>query len=300
MSVPAEAWFVERYKDGVIHKYKNNGFILRNTVMPPARVDGKKLWFPKALSGVASKIDEQGKVKTMNSGRELVGIDTTGYEASEKIKTRNINKMSASEIETAMTDASRALGQAHDKAIMEKVHAGNGTYGTIVGSDATAWTLEKALQARVLLKRKIQNAAADIFCVLPIYAFSIMSTYAQFSRSDYTGGMALSEGVKAHTWQRVHWIEGYDEMFSSISGTGLSFYMWARNAIGSGDLSMAPETDSRLGDGIASSMNYLAEERAYLVDNTIDVGAVVLLTEAIVECKMDNVAAGTITLPVYP
>lgn len=299
MSQPAEAWFVERYRDGVIHKYKNGGFLLKSTIMPPARVDGKKLYFPRALPGKASKIDEQGKAKTMNSGRDLVEVSTEGWEAPEKIKTRNINKMTASEMEAAKTDAARALGQAHDSVIMSKVHAGAGGYGSIVGAYNANWSLEKSLQARTLLKRKIENAPADIFCVLPIYAFTLMETYAQFSRSDYSGGYALAEGVKAKTWGGVHWLEGYDAMFQGDGANGLSFYMWARAAIGSGDLSMAPETTA-MENGIATSINYLPEERAYFVDNTIDVGATVLLSEAIVECKCLNDPAATITLPANP
>lgn len=280
MSLQVEAWYRERYLSKVIHKYKHGGFLLKPTITPPAEMDGKKLYFPVSLPGVATKTKRGDDVKTMNAGKELKEVTAEVWEAAEWVYKLDVNKTAAGEMEVNTKNAADALGQAHDKIIMSKVHAGAGGYGAVVGADNAAWNLAKALEAETALRQRCQNPREYAYCVMPLRAFQQMMTYNQFNNSQYVGEYPLAQGVMAKTWGRTHYIQGYDEMFFSVSGTGKSFYYWFPQAIGSGDTG-----------GIKTDINYVATKRGWLHDNTIEAGASVLLPEAIQECKFDNASA---------
>jgi hypothetical protein len=282
MSIQVEAWYRERYLSKVTHKYKHGGFLLKGMITPPAEMDGKKLYFPVSLPGKATKTKRGDKVKTMNAGKELKEVVAERYEAAEYVYKFDINKTAAGEMETNTKNAADALGQAHDSVIMGKVHAGAGTYGTVIGANNAAWNLAKALEAETALRKRCQNPKEFAFCCIPVLAFQQMMTFQQFSNSQYVGSYPLAEGVMAKTWGRTHYIQGYDEMFPTTGGTGLSFYYWFQQAIGSGD-----------SGGIDTDINYVPTDRGWLHDNTIEIGATVLLTEAIQECKFDNASAIT-------
>lgn len=289
-------WMVELYRTTAVFRYTNDGFLMRNLVMPPVMVDGKKMYFPKAGRGVATQIDEAGKMKYMNTGRELLELTTTGYEAPEKIKVRDQRLITAPLLETSAMAAAKALGQRHDKAIYDKIHAGAGTYGTVIGAFNAAMTLERLLAARVRLKRKTQSVGGEIILVLPTLAFAQLAAYKHISSSDYNGEHVLSKGVRAHTWSQIHLVEGYDELFPTNGAEGMTAYMFLRDAVGSGDVSMANGMSSSLGEGIATRSFDLPEERAIGIDNTIDVGALVLQSEGIVEIRLWNDPAAAIAL----
>lgn len=280
MSLQVEAWYRERYLSKVTYKYKNAGFLLKPTVTPPAEMDGKKLYFPVSMPGTATKTKRGDKVKRMNAGKELKEVTAEIWEAAEMVYKFDINKTSATEMETNTKNASDALGQAHDGIIMGAVHAGAGNYGPVVGANNAAWDLAKALTAETALRQRCQNPKEYAYCPIPLRAFQQMMTFEQFANSQYVGDYPLANGVMARTWGRTHYIQGYDEMFKSTGGTGLSFYYWFPQAVGSGDTG-----------GIKTDINYIPDERGWLHDNTLEAGASVLLPEAIQECKFDNASA---------
>ena len=294
MTTSAETWYRELYLSKITHKYKNAGFLLKQWVQPPSEINGKTLHFPVALPGVAQKTKRGDTAKPMNAGRSDKTVTADWYEAPEEIFKIDIHKMAPSEMEAATKNASDALGQAHDLAIMSAFNAGVGSYtnpdaSTVVGSGTAAWDIAKALTAENFLFRKTDSPREMAVCVLPSTAFTQMKTFQAVANSQYTGEYMLAKGVQAFTWSRTHWICGYDSMFPQAAPSGghtdTTFYMWFPNAIGSGDTG-----------GIQTAINYIPERRCWLHDNTIEIGATVLLPEAIVECHMDINSLPTITL----
>jgi hypothetical protein len=285
VSIPVEAWYRERYLSKVTYKYKHSGFLLKPYVMPPAEMDGKTLYFPVASGGQASETKRGDRVKLMNAGKELVPVTAKFYEAAEMVYKFDINKTSASEMETNARNAADALGQKHDSVIMGAFQANAGNYtlastgaaGSIDTTSATNWTPADAIKAVRELRRKTQNPRETAICVLPISVFDHMLTYTHFANSQYVGDTPLAQGVTARTWHGCHWIQGYDEMFT-VTGSGAAavadFYVWFPRAIGSGDTG-----------GIKTDINYIANERGWLHDNTIEIGAKLLLADAVVQCK---------------
>lgn len=284
MSIPVENWYRERYLSKVTHKYKNGGFLLKQYVQPPAEQDGKTLYFPVASPGVATETKRGDEVKLMNAGKSLVPVTTKFYEAAEMVYKFDINKTSAVEMETNTKNAADALGQKHDAAIMAAFNAAAGTYhlastgaAGVVGGTAVTWDPAYAITAVQELRRKTQNPRELAISVLPISVFNQMMTYAQFANSQYTGDTPLMQNVTARTWSGAHWVQGYDEMFQ-VTGSGAAayadFYAWFPSAIGSGDQG-----------GIKTDINYVATKRGWLHDNTIEIGAALLLPEAVVQCQ---------------
>lgn len=293
MSLPVDAWYRERYLSKVTHKYKNGGFLLKQYVQPPAEQDGKTLYFPVASPGTATETKRGDKVKRMNAGKSLLPVTTKFYEAAEMVYKFDINKTSAVEMETNSKNAADALGQKHDSAIMAAFLAGTGTYtlassgaAGVVGGPTNTWDPAFALNAETELRRKTQNPKEMAICVLPVSVFMQMMTYAQFSNSQYVGDTPLMQGVMARTFGRTHYVQGYDELFQ-VTGTGAAayanFYYWFPSSIGSGDQG-----------GIKTDINYIPDERGWLHDNTLEIGAAVLLPEAIVECQSKINAAITL------
>lgn len=287
MSYQSETWYRELYLDKVTHQYKNAGFMLRGMVMPPSRMDGKKLYFPVANPGTATETRRGVKVGRMNAGRELKEVTAKYYEAADVAYDMDQDKFSMNELQIIAKTAADALGQRHDKVIMDALHAGAGTYGTVVGDFTSAWDLQKALEAETLLFEKTENPREMAYCILPVRAFNQMKTYEAFSSSLYNGDYPLAKGVQARTWSRTHWVQGYDAMFPVASTTQLTFYMWFQNSVGSGD------GGGESGSPIKTTISRLPEERAWLHDNMIEIGATVLLPTAIQECKMKKDSAIT-------
>lgn len=285
MSYQSEAWYRELYLDKVTFAYKNAGFMLKPMVMPPSRMDGKKLYFPVAKPGTATETRRGVKVGRMNAGREMKEVTAKYYEAADVAYDLDQDKFSMNELQIIAKTAADALGQKHDGVIMGGVHAGSGGYGTVVGDFGSGWDLQRALEAETLLFEKTENPRETAFCILPVRAFNQMKTYEAFSSSLYNGDYPLAKGVQARTWSRTHWVQGYDAMFPTANTTEVTFYMWFQNAVGSGD------GGGESGSPIKTSISRLAEERAWLHDNMIEIGATVLIPDAIQECRMKKGSA---------
>lgn len=278
MTMSVEAWYREKYLSKVTYKYNNAGFLLKPLVTPPAEMDGKKLYFPVSLPGEAAETKRGDDVKTMNAGKELKEVVAKRYEAAEYVYKFDINKTSATEMEVNTKNAADALGQRHDRTIMDAIHAGAGGYGAVIGSFAAGWDLSKAFQAETALRRRCDNPREYAYCVLPILAFNQMLTFKEFNNSDYVGDYPLAKGVQARTWGFTHYVAGYDRLFSGYrageNGVDVTFYYWFPHAIGSGGAG-----------GIETDINYVPIKRAWLHDNTLEAGSTVLLPEAIQECR---------------
>lgn len=288
MTISVEAWYKERYLSKVTYKYNSGGFLMKPLVTPPAEMDGKKLYFPISLPGKATKTKRGDKVKTMNAGKELKEVVADRWEAAEMVYKFDINKTSATEMEVNTKNAADALGQAHDGVIMGKMHEGAGNYGAVVGAFNAPWDLSKAFTAETNLRRRCKNPKEFAHCVLPVLAFNQMLTFKEFNNSQYVGDYPLAQGVQARTWGRTHYYSGYDDLFPGYregeGGVEVTFYMWFQQAVGSG------------GSGnIETDINYIPTERGWLHDNTMEAGSVVLLPEAIQECRFKGDSALSFT-----
>lgn len=281
MATEAPNWYVEKYKSEVLYQYQSAGHTLRGTYMPPSRIDGKTLYFPLAGKGTSTELIVGADLKPMNAGRSLKNVQTKAYQAAEYIYQVDLDRMSANENAVAAKQCADALGRRCDKIVYDTVHAGAGTYGTVRGNAAGAWTLQDALQAATDLFTKDVPEDGRAYCGLPQLAFSQMMTYEEFNNSQWVAGdLPFQKVRRAKFWAGVNWFTLPEEIFPKAS-TVTSFYLWHFNAIGAG----------YNGAEMNTKITWENSKTAWLTNNWMDMGATMLLPEGVVQCQFKNDSA---------
>lgn len=287
MTIEAPTWYVEKYKDGVLMEYQSQGHVLRGTYMPPAEINGKKMYFPKAGKGSARKMEVASDAVPMNAGRTRVELEAEAYQAYEYVYQVDLDRMSANEQAVAQLQCAQALGRQHDQLIMDAIHAGAGGYGTTVGSGAAAWNLAYALTVSTNLYKRDVPEDGRAYCMLPQLAFSQMMGFEEFSSSDWVAGdLPFMKVRRAKFWAGINWFTGPEELFP-YSSTDMTFYAWHFNAIGSG----------YNGASLNTKVMWENPKTAWGHNNWMDMGATVLLggtTGGIIECHFKSDSAITI------
>jgi hypothetical protein len=275
MSTEAPTWYVEQYKAGVLYQFQSDAHVLRGTYMPPAKIDGKTLYFPIAGKGTATEMVIGADAKPMNAGRTRKSVTTKAYQAYELINEVDLERMSTNEKEVAQRQAAMALGRRHDKVVYDAVHGGAGTYGTVRGNAGGAWTLGDALQAATDLFKKDVPEDGRAFCGLPQQAFSQMMTYEEFNNSQWVGGdMPFAKVRRAKAWAGVNWFTLPEELFPTAANV-TTFYLWHFNSIGAG----------YNGQELNTRISWENSKTAWAANNWMDLGATVLLPEGVVQCQ---------------
>jgi len=235
MNPQTPQWFVEQYRDGVIHHYQSAGFTLKNCTMPPVQIDGKKMYFMIAGAGDAEEDVQRGDVAApMNAGREKVEVTTTKDRAFDEIYEDDLTQMTVPEQQVYHRTASSALGRTHDKKIIKALKAGATKE---VGAYADPLKLEYLLQAKQQLDTDdVNTEEAQIFVALDSVSFAVIMTYKQVSSSDYTGpSLPYTKAGNAVTWRGMHIFQMSDKILrTGDSANEATCLMWHRDAIGFG------------------------------------------------------------------
>jgi len=287
MATEASTWYVEKYKSGVLMEYQSQGHVLRGTYMPPAQIDGKKMYFPKAGKGSARKMEIGSDLVPMNAGRSRVELTTEAYQAAEYVYQVDLDRMSANENAVAQQQAALALGRKHDSIIYDEIHAGTGTYGTVIGAFDAAWDLAKALSVSTNLYKRDVPEDGRAYCMIPQLAFSQMMGFEEFSSADWVrGDLPFMKVRRAKFWGGVNWFTGPDELFPT-STNDVTFYAWHWMSIGSG----------YNGNDLNTRVTWENSKTGWLHNNWMDMGATVLqggTTGGIIECRFQGNSAITI------
>lgn len=286
MAQEAPNWFTEEYIAGVIHLFQNEGNLTRNMVREGKVESATSGYFRLAGKGTATKIIRTGnpsEAVPMNAGRTKVKCDIDNYQAAEWIWDPDLDKMDIDERQEAQRTAAMALGRKFDEVLFATLDAGATGYGTIVGSAAAAWTIQNAITACRNMQQRDVPWDGNVFCVLPATAWNQMMTYQQFSNSQWTDEKTLSMGVTSKFWNNVHWVLGYESLFSTPSGTGRRFYMWHKSSVG-----------ALWNKEVQSKITWENPKTAWFANNWAGFGAKVLLgstTGGIIECAVQNDSA---------
>ncbi|MGL4397636.1 MAG: phage capsid protein [Hyphomicrobium sp.] len=287
MSTEAPTWYVEKYKSDVLFSFQSQGHILKGLTMPPSKIDGKTLYFPVAGKGSAVEMVVGSDLKPMNAGRSNKQVTTKAYQAAEFINQVDLDRMAANEMAVATQQAATALGRVCDKIVVDAVDGGAGSYGTAYGSGAAAWDLKFALAASTGHFNKDIPQDGQSYCMLPHQAFAQMMSYSVFSSSDWVAtDLPFTKFARAKQWAGINWFAGPAEHFRATAND-VRFYIWHRNAIGSG----------YNGSELNTKITWENIKTAWLANNWMDMGASVLLPEGITECHYlgtSGITGGTI------
>lgn len=292
MTTSASEWFRTEWIGGVNHIYQNEGFMLRKTCTEGKMTSASKGYFRFAGKGTATKMKQggvPGDVVPMNAGRTKIDVDIENYQAAEWIHEIDLDKMDIDERQAAQRTAAMALGRKHDSVIMAAVDTFNGAgaggslHGTAIGAYNAAWTIQKMQEVARALSQRDVPADARAYCCVPATAWQQAMSYQQFSNSQWTDEKTLDSGAKAKFWNKIHWFEGYEELFPTDGANGRRFYAWHESAVGQVN---NKELNSRI--------TYENIKTAWLANNWMGMNGRCLQggpTGGIIECRVDNTSA---------
>lgn len=235
MSIEAPNWYIEQWKDGVLHHYQAKGFTLRNMTIPPVKMDGKTMYFLVAGVGSAEEDVQIGDVAVpYNNAREKVPVTTKKSRAFSEVYEDALDQMTPDEMQVENESASMALGRVHDKTIVNALEAAAtkelGVYTDPIG-------LGGLLQARALLQQDdVPVEDGGIFALVDSTAWGDLLTYKGFSSADWVGPQLpyLQAGL-AKTWNGINVVCISDSYFPLGAGaTEFKLFMFHRQAVGFG------------------------------------------------------------------
>ncbi len=249
MNPQTPVWFIELYSQGVTHHYQSMGFTLKNTTLPPVRIEGKKMYFMIAGVGDAEEDVKRGDVAVpMNAGREKVEVTTTKDRAFDEIYEDDLTQMTVNERQVYEKTASGALGRTHDRKIIKALKAGATKE---VGAYADPLKLEYLLQARQMLNTDdVPTEDGELFFACDSVSFEVLMTYKQISNSEYTGpALPYTKAGNAVTWRGIHIFQVSDSILrTGDNANEATCLLWHKSAIGFGttqDVTTTPQWDNR-------------------------------------------------------
>jgi hypothetical protein len=240
MSQQAENWFVEEYRSNVRHIYQSQGYMLKATVMPEGRVEGKRVYFPVAGKKKARRIVRRaGNATPQNPDRTQPYADLEDWQVFSEIDYLDINKMKVNERTVEQQEGAMALGRRADRIIVDAMGTSfplNQTTGT--GGDITLAAIMTA--ANNLFARGVPDDG-NAFALLPYLWWNVLMTYKQFNSAEWVGheNLSLPKRTRGKFWNGINWLVGAesaddeDEALFTIPASNQFYsYMWHRNAIG--------------------------------------------------------------------
>ncbi len=280
MSDQAPNWYIQQWKQGVLHVYQSKGFTLKNVTTPPIKMDGSKMIFNVAGRGEAEEDVKRGDVAVpMNGARDKVEVETKKSRAFDEVYEDDLDQMNVDEHQVVHETSGMALGRVHDKTILRAAKVG----ATLeVGSYATPITIITLM----LAKQKLMAAGVpvndgQVFAAVDSVAWAVLTTYDQFVNSQYVGpALPYVNGALAKTWNGIHVFCVDDELFEIANTTESDNLMWHRSAMGFGWVRK-----------LTGSVQWDNRKDCWTHNMRMRIGAKKLLDNGIVKMKNDYDAA---------
>lgn len=239
MSQLAPSWFVEEYRSNVRHAYQSTGYLLKNTVMPEGRIEGKKVYFPVAGKAKARRMSRGDDAVPANPDRSFVSAELEDWQVYDLIHYIDLNKMTVNERTVVQQTGAMALGRRADRIIIDALGASFPSNQT-TGSGGAIDLASIMTGANALFARGVPDDG-QVYCLLPYLWLSILNTYKQFNSAEWVNyeGLGFPKRTRGKFWNGVNFIamaESADDAdeapFTVPSSNQWYSYMWHRNAIG--------------------------------------------------------------------
>lgn len=239
MSQLAENWFVEEYRRNVRHLYQSQGYMLRGTVMPEGRIEGKKVYFPVAGKKKAVRMSRGDDAVPANPDRSFVSAELEDWQVYDLIHYIDLNKMTVAERTVVQQEGAMALGRRADRIIVDAM-AASFPSGQTTGSGGDI-TLADAMAAADALFARGAPDDGQVYCLLPYKWLSVLNTYKQFNSAEWVNyaGQGFPSRTRGKFWNGVNWIvmaeaadDDDEKPFIVPTTNQLYSFMWHRNAVG--------------------------------------------------------------------
>lgn len=237
MTIQADAHYVEQYRSRVTHVYQNKGNLLRGTLMPEGRLEGKKAYWPVHGQASAQKKQRRQKATPGNISKSQVSADLQTWETFDYIGKFDMSRQTVNEKEALVQAGAMALGRAVDKEITDAFNTvaptSAGAHGQFYDISAAELGVGNLLFA--LGKWRGANKIGrdgNVFGLLRDIDYNTLMGKKEFSNSQWSGpDLPLRGLTESRTWAGVNWLVVPDDYLPS-TGTTADLFVYHKPAWG--------------------------------------------------------------------
>jgi hypothetical protein len=235
MSQQADALFVEQYNSRLTHLYQPQGWLMQNMVMPEARIDGAKAYWPRMGRRTAT-LKQRGVPATPdNPTMDQVSADLKTWETFAYVYSYDLARTNVNEREAQIQAGAKSLGSAVDKFIIGLLDAAAPTSGTGF-MDTSAGQLSAA-QVMLLLGKWMdeKNLPADgeLFAGITMLAHQMLMADKVYANSQWVGPeLPFMKRTTGRSWNFVNWVVLPAEYFPVPEANKMDLFIWHRSNVG--------------------------------------------------------------------
>lgn len=260
MSTSVDTAFIQLYEAEVKAAYQREGSLLRGTVRTRTQASAERIYFPKLGKGRATTKARHADVTPMNLEHDRVFADMEDYYAPEYIDDLDQAKINWTLRSEYARASAWALGRKTDGIIIDALDLTTNTYSSAAhGSSAGELTLgvTNTISER-LNDRDVPQDRMRMAVISPNTLSELLEIEGATS-SDFVREQLLTTGQKPAFWMGFNWI-----VHTGLPD-GVKGYFYHMPAVGHGICA-----------DIKSSVDWIAQKKAWLVDSWMSMGAVII------------------------
>lgn len=261
MSASVTTAFVQEYDSLVKAAYQREGSLLRGTVRTRTQVGAERIYFPKIGKGMATTKARHADVVPMGLDHTRVYADMADYYAPEYIDDLDQAKVNF----TIRSDYARAsawaLGRKTDDILLTAMNATSNSTSADAVNTGTDTTLTLAVVNKISERLNDRDIPADRmrYAVISPTTLSELLVITGATSSDFTNQQLLTTGQSPAFWMGFNWLV-HTGLPSGVKG-----FFYHTPAVGHG-----------INRDVTSSIDWIAQKKAWLVDSLMSMGAVII------------------------
>jgi len=274
MSDTIDQAFLTEFQDDVHLAYQQFGSKLRNTVRLKTNVEGETCRFQIYGEGVASQKARNGDVPVMNAAHSYANATMADWYGADYVDKLDELKVNIDERMAAAKSGAGALGRRIDYIVNAAARLSLPSAQKVAHGSA-GFTKAKVLAALEILNKNDVPDDGERYALVGPHQWNELLNLAEFKSADYTGDfLPWTKGLETKKWLNTTWIMS-NQLY--LSG-GYRYCLWYhRSAVGLGECSE-----------IITTVDWVPQKAAYLIDNMMSAGAIRIDDEGVVEIACDD------------
>lgn len=268
MSASVNTAFIQQYDPEVKAAYQREGSLLRQTVRSRTQVGAERIYFPKIGKGAATTKARHADVVPMNLQHTRVFADMADYYAPEYIDDLDQAKVNWTIRSEYARSAAMALGRQTDQIILDALATATNitSAGTVNGGGNTTLTLAVVTKISERLNDRDVPADMERYAVITPTTLTELLAITGATSSDFTTQQLLTTGRAPASWMGFRWI-----VHTGLPA-GTKGFFYHRPSVGHG-----------INKDITSSVDWIAQKVAWLVNSWMSMGAVLIDQDGVEE-----------------